>query len=77
MSRQPFKRFDLTPSNPRSPQTCGTSLGEALERAGKTEEALASYRKALSLAEASGDSRLETIRQTVFRLSEVLKTNKK
>ena len=53
------------------------SLGEGLERLGKLDEALASYRKALSLAEASGDSRLETIRKTVVRLSEVLKTNKK
>ena len=53
------------------------SLGEALERAGKSDEALATYRKALSVAEANGDTNIETYRRNVIRLSEVLRKNPK
>ena len=45
------------------------SLAEALEQAGKTDDALASCRKAVSLAEANGDPNLETFRKHAVRLS--------
>src|SRR2546429_496155 len=38
------------------------SLGDALDRAGKKDEALASYQKAVSLAEASGSPNLESFK---------------
>ena len=49
------------------------SLAEALERAGKNEEALASYRRALSTAETNGDTNIESYRKKVIRVSESLK----
>lgn len=49
------------------------SLGEALERAGKNNEALASYRKAVSVAEVNGDRNIETFRRNVIRLVEAMK----
>ena len=49
------------------------SLGEALERAGKNNEALSSYRKAVSVAEVNGDRNLESFRRNVIRLVEAMK----
>jgi cytochrome c-type biogenesis protein CcmH/NrfG len=45
------------------------SLGEALDSTGNMEEALASYRKAVSLAEAKGDPNVESYRKHVARLA--------
>jgi predicted alpha/beta superfamily hydrolase len=45
------------------------SLADALEQAGKTDDALASCRKAVSLAEANGDPNLETFRKHAVRLA--------
>jgi len=45
------------------------SLADALEQAGKTDDALASRRKAVSLAEANGDPNLETFRKHLIRLA--------
>jgi predicted alpha/beta superfamily hydrolase len=44
------------------------SLADALEQAGKTGDALASCRKAVSLAEANGDPNLESFRKHAARL---------
>ena len=44
------------------------SLGDALDRAGKKDEALASYEKAAAIAEAEGDPLLEAFRKNVARL---------
>jgi predicted alpha/beta superfamily hydrolase len=44
------------------------SLGDALDRAGKRDEALASYEKAATIAEAEGDPLLEAFRKNVARL---------
>lgn len=49
------------------------SLGEALERAGKNNEALASYRKAVAVAEVNGDMNIERFRKNVIRLLEGMK----
>ena len=43
------------------------SLADGLEQAGKTDEALASCRKAVSLAEGNGDPNLETFRKHAAR----------
>jgi predicted alpha/beta superfamily hydrolase len=67
-------RFN-TEQNPQSANVWD-SLGEALERAGKKEEALRSYRKAVSVAEAKGDPNLEGFRKQVARLSEILRSGK-
>jgi tetratricopeptide (TPR) repeat protein len=40
-------------------------LGDALDQAGYNDEAAASYRKALSIAEAKGDPNLEMFRKQV------------
>jgi len=53
------------------------SLGEALERAEKKEEALTSYRKAVSVAEAKGAPNVESFRKQVARLSETLRSSEK
>ena len=45
------------------------SLADALEAAGKADEARASCRRAISLAEANSDSRLERFRNHLSRLS--------
>ena len=45
------------------------SLADALEQAGKTDDALASCRKAVSLAEANEDPNLETFRKHAVRLA--------
>jgi tetratricopeptide (TPR) repeat protein len=45
------------------------SLADALEQAGKMDEALASCRKAVSLAEANGNPSLETFRKHAARLA--------
>lgn len=45
------------------------SLADALEQEGKADEALASSRKAVSLAEASGDPSVETFRKHAARLA--------
>jgi tetratricopeptide (TPR) repeat protein len=44
------------------------SLGDALEGSGRRDEALVSCRKAVALAEASGDPNLEALRKHVARL---------
>jgi uncharacterized protein len=44
------------------------SLADALEQAGKTDEALASCRKAVALAEQNGDSNLDFFQQHAARL---------
>lgn len=44
------------------------SLGDALDRAGKKEEALASYEKAAGIAQAEGDPLLPAFRKNVDRL---------
>jgi predicted alpha/beta superfamily hydrolase len=51
------------------------SLGDALDRAGRKDEALASYRKAVSLAAASGNPNLESFRKNVVRLESAAKRN--
>ncbi len=53
------------------------SLGEALEKAGKLDEALASYQRAVVRAEANGDPNLENFRKNVIRLNELLKSKVK
>lgn len=45
------------------------SLGDALDGAGKREDALASYRKAVSLAEASNHPNLEVFKKKISRLT--------
>lgn len=52
------------------------SLGDALDGAGKREEALASYRKAVSLARANGDPNLEIFKKQVVRLAGAMKPDK-
>lgn len=44
------------------------SLGDALDHAGKKGEALASYERAVALAEAGGDPNLEAFRKNVARV---------
>jgi predicted alpha/beta superfamily hydrolase len=44
------------------------SLGDALDHSGKMDDALASYRKAVSLAEANGDPNISEFRKHVARL---------
>jgi len=56
----------------QSPNTWD-SLGEALERAGKRDEALTSYHEAVALAEANHSSHLEAFRTHLTRLAEGLK----
>lgn len=53
------------------------SLGDGLDQAGKKDEALASYQKAVSLAEASGDPNLEHFRKNLARLSSAAKPSAK
>jgi len=53
------------------------SLADALEQAGKRDEALASCRKAASLAEANGDPSLETFRKHAVRLANSKKPDEK
>jgi predicted alpha/beta superfamily hydrolase len=53
------------------------SLADALEQTGDTEDALASCRKAVSLAEANGDPNLETFRKHAVRLAGPQKPNGK
>ena len=53
------------------------SLGEALEKAGNLDEALANYQRAVVRAEANGDPNLENFRKNVIRLSELLKSKVK
>jgi Flp pilus assembly protein TadD len=67
-------RFN-TEQNPQSANVWD-GLGEALVRAGKKEEALTSYRKAVSVAEAKGVPNLERFRKQVARLSEILRSGK-
>ena len=45
------------------------SLADALQQAGKTDDALASCRKAVSLADSNGDPNLETFRKHAGRLA--------
>jgi len=52
------------------------SLGDALDGAGKRDEALASYRKAVSLAQANGDPNLEIFRKQAVRLADAMKPDK-
>ena len=51
------------------------SLGEGLERLGKRDEALASYRKAVNLAERNHHPNLESFRQHLLRLTAVTPRN--
>jgi predicted alpha/beta superfamily hydrolase len=53
------------------------SLGDALDRAGKKDEALASYRKAVSLAEANGDPNLKAFRDNLARFAGQTKSDAK
>lgn len=53
------------------------SLADALEQAGKSDDALASCRKAVSLAEANGDPRLETFQKHATRLADAKKPGEK
>jgi hypothetical protein len=61
------------------PESAGAwdSLGDALDSAGNVEEALASYRKAVSLAEAKGDPNVESYRKHVARLAGATKPDGK
>jgi hypothetical protein len=63
----------------RDPQSANVwdSLGDGLDGAGKKEEALASYRKAVSLAEANNDSRLDSFKKQVSRMTEVKKPDER
>lgn len=61
---------------PESPNVWD-SLADGLERAGRTDEALASCRKALSLGEAEGDLNLETFRKHAARLAGLAKPDTK
>jgi Tfp pilus assembly protein PilF len=45
------------------------SLADGLEHAGKKDEALQTHRKAVSVAEASGDPNLESFRKHLDRLA--------
>ena len=45
------------------------SLGDALDKLGQKDEALASYRRAVSLAEATGDLNLDAFRKDAARLA--------
>lgn len=53
------------------------SLGEGLERQGNRDEAMASYRKAVALAESKHDPGLENFRKHATRLSDRLKSSPK
>jgi uncharacterized protein len=53
------------------------SLADALEQAGKTDDALASRRTAVSRAEANGDPNLETFRKHLIRLAAPKKPDEK
>jgi predicted alpha/beta superfamily hydrolase len=53
------------------------SLADALEQAGKTDDALASCHKAVSLAEANGDPSLESFRKHAVRLANSKKPDEK
>ena len=53
------------------------SLGDGLDSAGKKDEALASYNKAVRLAEANGDPNLETFRKHAARLGGATKPDPK
>jgi predicted alpha/beta superfamily hydrolase len=53
------------------------SLGDALDATGKKVEALTSYRKAVSLAEANGDPNLETFKKQVARLAGATKPDER
>jgi predicted alpha/beta superfamily hydrolase len=61
---------------PESPNVWD-SLADALERAGRVDDALASCRKALSLGEAEGDPSLETFRKHAARLAGMAKPDTK
>jgi len=63
----------------RDPQSANVwdSLGDGLDGAGKKEEALASYRKAVSLAEASNDPRLENFKKQISRMTEATKPDER
>ena len=63
-----FFRYNVA-TFPDSPNV-HDSLGEALEKAGKPDEALASYAKAAELGEASGDPNLGVFRKNADRLRE-------
>ena len=52
------------------------SLGEALERAGRTDEALASYEKAVERAKKNGDRRLEVFTANRDRAAAAAKQKK-
>jgi hypothetical protein len=53
------------------------SLADALEQAGTMDDALASCRKAVSLADANGDSHLESWRKHALRLAGPKKSDAK
>jgi uncharacterized protein len=61
------------------PQSANTwdGLADALEQVGKTDDGLASCRKAISLAEAHGDSNLESFRKHAARLAGAKKPGEK
>ena len=50
------------------------SLGEAQEKAGKLDDALVSYKKSVTVAEANGDPNIDNFRKNVTRLGELLKS---
>lgn len=79
-----LKEFDLSIAAfrynvERDPQSANVwdSLGDALDGAGKKEEALASYRKAVSLAEANNDPGLEDFKKHVSRMTEATKPDER
>jgi cytochrome c-type biogenesis protein CcmH/NrfG len=49
------------------------SLGDGYTAAGRLEDALASYRKAVQLGESSNDARLPSFRENVERAEQLLR----
>jgi hypothetical protein len=65
--------FELNASEYPDAPNPHDSLGDGYAAAGRLEEALASYRRAVQLAEASGDPRLANFRANVERTEERLR----
>lgn len=62
-----------TKEHPQSPNTWD-SLADALDRAGRSDEALKSYQKAVAIAEANHSLHLEAFRTHLSRLADKLKS---
>jgi pimeloyl-ACP methyl ester carboxylesterase len=65
--------FELNASEYPDAPNAHDSLGDGYAAAGRLEEALASYRRAVQLAEASGDARLANFRRNVERTEQRLR----